>query len=125
MGKMATEVTVPTDPPVVEGPYLVPASDLKKRGWRGIMRTVQERGTVVVTNHDRAEAVILGVREYEALRTKAAEADARAESELDLLRLQFDERLKALRAPDAGKKLRSMMRGSAKLSGKVKAGAGY
>ena len=116
---------MPTDPLVVEGPYLVPASDLKKRGWRGMMRTVQERGTVVVTNHNRAEAVILGVREYEALRTKAAEADARAESELDLLRLQFDERLKALRAPDAGKKLRSMMRGSAKLGGKVKVGTGH
>ena len=29
-----------------------PASDVKKIGWRGVMRSIQESGRVVVTNHD-------------------------------------------------------------------------
>ena len=37
----------------------VPASDVKKRGWRGVMRTLVKDGAVVVTNHDEPEAVIL------------------------------------------------------------------
>lgn len=116
---------MPIDPNLLEPAHAVPASDVKKHGWRGVMRTVQEHGTVVVTNHDRAEAVILGVREYEALRTLARQTEDRVESELEELRHRFDERLKALRATDAAKRLKSVMRGAARLGGKVKAGTGY
>ena len=103
----------------------LPASDVKKRGWRGVMRTLGEQGVVVVTNHDEPEAVIIPVKAYAGLLEVVRQAESRAASELDALRLRFDERLARLRAPDAGVRLRSVMRGRARLRGKVKAGAGF
>jgi len=39
-----------------------PASDLKKLGWRGMMKTLRAKGKLVVTNHDEPEAVIIAAR---------------------------------------------------------------
>lgn len=103
----------------------VRASDVKRRGWRGVMRTLGVEGAVLVTNHDQPEAVILAADAYANLLDRAKLADTRIESDLTLLRRRFDERLAALRKPDAGRRLRSVMRGPAKLRGKVKAGQSY
>jgi hypothetical protein len=46
-------------------------------------------------------------------------------AELDALRAKFDDRLAALRAPDAGDRLRKLARRPARLHGKVKAGTGF
>jgi PHD/YefM family antitoxin component YafN of YafNO toxin-antitoxin module len=103
----------------------VPASDVKRRGWRGIMRTLGEERAVVVTNHEQAEAVILAVHEYADLLERANQTQTRIEADLALLRRRFDERLAVLRKPDAGARLRSVMRGPARLRGKVKAGSSF
>jgi len=100
----------------------MPASEVKRRGWRGVMRTVGTEGAVLVTNHDHPEAVILSAEAYASLLEKAGQADTRTEADLALLRRRFDERLHALRAVDAGDRLRSIMRGPASLGGEVKAG---
>jgi PHD/YefM family antitoxin component YafN of YafNO toxin-antitoxin module len=102
----------------------VPASDVKKRGWRGVMRTLARDGAVVVTNHDEPEAVILPVDTYEALVDLVEQTRSRAATELDALRQQFDERLAVLRAPGADDRLRALARRPARLGGKVKAGKG-
>lgn len=102
-----------------------PASDVKKLGWRGVMRAVGRKGKVVVTNHDEPEAVILSVEDYAAIVRALHEAGDRSEQALDALRARFDERLASLRAADAGSRLRGVMRGPAKLGGKVKAGASH
>jgi hypothetical protein len=47
------------------------------------------------------------------------------ESTLAGLRRSVDERLSVLQWPSAGVRLRSTIRGRAKLGGKVKAGSGY
>lgn len=103
----------------------VPASDVKRKGWRGVMRGLKAAGAVVVTNHNQPEAVILSVDAYADLLDRANQTDSRVESDLALLRRRFDERLAALRKPDAGQRLRSIMQGPAKLRGKVKAGDSY
>jgi PHD/YefM family antitoxin component YafN of YafNO toxin-antitoxin module len=100
----------------------VPASDVKRRGWRGVMRTLRERGGVLVTNHDEPEAVILPIKDYTALVDVAMQSESREALELESLRRRYDERLAALLAPDAGMRLRSAMRRPARLRGKVKAG---
>ena len=107
------------------GLHGLPASDVKKRGWRGVMRTLAEQGVVVVTNHDEPEAVIIPAKAYAGLVQVVQQAESRAEAELDALRLRFDDRLARLRAPGAGARLRSVMRGRPRLRGKVKAGTGY
>jgi PHD/YefM family antitoxin component YafN of YafNO toxin-antitoxin module len=89
------------------------------------MRTLREEGTVLITNHDQPEAVILSADEYASLLDRAQQAESRVESDLALLRRQFDERLAALRKPDAGPRLRAIMRSPARLRGKVKAGKSY
>lgn len=103
----------------------IPASDVKTRGWRGVMRTLTASGPVVVTNHSEPEAVILSARDYEALLTLAKASEARTEAGLDTLRQRFDERLAVLRQDNTGDRLRAITKSPAKLRGKVKAGASY
>jgi len=99
-----------------------PASDVKKLGWRGVVKTIQREGKVLVTNHDAPEAVILSPQEYESIKLALEQAAARTEPSLDALREKFDARLAALQAPDAADRLRSVMQSPAKLDGKVRAG---
>jgi PHD/YefM family antitoxin component YafN of YafNO toxin-antitoxin module len=101
------------------------ASDVKKLGWRGVMKTIGRSGKVVVTNHNEAEAVILSIEEYGAIMQALRDAGSKSEAALDMLRRRFDERLASLQAADAGERLRSLMRGPAKLGGKVKAGESH
>jgi prevent-host-death family protein len=102
-----------------------PASDVKKLGWRGVMRDVRKSGPMVVTNHDTPEAVILSASEYEAIVQALEEARGKDKMALQALRERFDERLKPLRKPEAGDRLRAAARTPVKLRGKVKAGKSY
>lgn len=103
----------------------VPASDVKRKGWRGVMRTVRAEGAVVVTNHEQPEAVILTAEDYASLLERAMQSESRIESDLAALRRRFDQRLAALRTPEAGDRLRQVMRSPARLRGRVKAGTTY
>jgi prevent-host-death family protein len=98
------------------------ASDVKRRGWRGVMRTVGSGGAVVITNHDEPEAVVLSVEVFEQLRERAARSEAHLESDLESLRRRFDERLAALEAPNAGDRLRGVLGTRTRLGGALKAG---
>ena len=99
-----------------------PASDVKKLGWRGVMRAVARDGKVVVTNHNKPEAVILPAEEYTRLLELLREAGEKDRLLLDGLRRQFDERLACLKAPGAGDALRDFMCKPLKLEGRVLAG---
>lgn len=102
-----------------------PASDLKKLGWRGMMKALRSKGKLLVTNHDEPEAVIIPAEEYDVLVQIVEQSEARTESVLVGLRKSFDERLAALQDRSAAARLQSTIRGRAKLVGKVKAGIGY
>ena len=99
-----------------------PASDLKKLGWRGVMKAVARSGKVVVTNHNEPEAVIIPAAEYDAMLALLREAASRDQLALDALRRRFDERLASLKAPDAGEKLDSIFDKPLELGGRVIAG---
>ncbi len=102
-----------------------PASDVKKLGWRGVMKVVARNGKVVVTNHNQPEAVILPVEEYNRLLNLLRDAAIRDEISLDALRRKFDERLACLNAPGAGEKMRDILRKPLDLEEQVIAGADY
>ncbi len=102
-----------------------PASDVKKLGWRGLMRTLETEGTLLVTNHNEPEAVILSVQDYAAFVRLAQQSEATAEAALQALRTRFDARLAALQAPDAGDRLRAVLRQPTRLGGSVKAGTTF
>jgi len=102
-----------------------PASDVKKLGWRGMMNALRSNGTLVVTNHDEPEAVIIPVAEYDAIMQLVEQSEAQTETVLADLRRTFDERLSVLQGRTATARLQSTMRGHAKLGGKVKARSGY
>lgn len=103
----------------------IPASDVKRLGWRGVIEALGSERALLVTNHERPQAVIVSTEEYARLMAHAADAKARTKADLDRLRDRFDERLAVLRAPQAGKRLRAVMKGPARLHGKVKAGTSY
>lgn len=115
-------MSIATKPDAIGALPKTPASEVKKRGWRGVMRDVQKNGRIVVTNHDAPEAVILSTGEYEAIQQALEQAQARDRATLDALRSRFDARLKALKAPDAGDRLLAAARAPVRLHGKVKAG---
>jgi PHD/YefM family antitoxin component YafN of YafNO toxin-antitoxin module len=102
-----------------------PASDVKKLGWRALMKAIARTGQVVVTNHDEPQAVILSTQTYDAILEALRQLSANDDAALETLRRRFDARLSALSTRDAGNRLRTTMRKGAKLSGKVKAGATY
>ncbi len=102
-----------------------PASDVKRLGWRGVMKAVGNVGKLVVTHHNEPEAVILSTAEYAAIAQALEAAAAHNESALDELRRRFDERLSGLAGADASDRLRSVMAAPATLGGAVKAGASY
>jgi PHD/YefM family antitoxin component YafN of YafNO toxin-antitoxin module len=100
----------------------IPASDLKKLGWRGMMSALRSKGTLLVTNHDEPEAVIISVPEYDALIRLVEQSETQTESALAGLRRSFDDRLSVLQGRSAAARLRSTIRRRTKLAGKVKAG---
>ncbi len=102
-----------------------PASDLKKLGWRGVMKAIRSKGKLLVTNHDEPEAVIIPAAEYDALMQVVAQSEARAELALEDLRQSFDKRLSVLQDRSAATRLRSSMSSRIRLGGKVKVGASF
>lgn len=101
----------------------VPASDVKKRGWRGVVRRLQAEGPIVITNHEEPEAVVIAARDYEGILEMLLQAEAEEALALEALRRQFDERLAGLNTPDAGRRLRSILHTRARLHGRATAGA--
>lgn len=118
-------MSLPMKLAAIEDLPLTPASEVKKQGWRGVMRAVDRQGSLVVTHHSEPEAVILSVQAYRDIRQALEAGAAGAESALDSLRQRFDERLASLDAADAGDRLRALAREPAKLHGRVKAGSGF
>jgi prevent-host-death family protein len=102
-----------------------PASDVKKLGWRGLMKIVRSQGRTVVTNHNEPEAVILSTAEYAEIMQLVQQSASKTESTLTALRQRFDQRLAALQTPTADERLRAVMRGPATLDGKVRAGMSH
>lgn len=93
-----------------------PASDVKKLGWRGVMKVVARQGKVVVTNHNEPEAVILPIAEYERL---AQAASQQSRTVLAELREKYDARLAWLDEPGADEVLDSMFDKPLTLGGKT------
>lgn len=103
------------------------SSDFKKTGWRGVRERLMDTpgGTLVVTSHQRQEAVLLTTEEFVRLTDLAARATRKEADALEVLRREFDERLASLEAPGAGRKLAAITDQPARLHGRVKAGESY
>ena len=102
-----------------------PASDVKREGWRGIMRAVDAVGKVLVTNHDEPEAVILSMREYRQLTLLAEQVQRDNANKLEQLTHAFDAELAVLKQSDAGDQLRGAFGAPLALRGEVIAGRSY
>ncbi|HHX82417.1 MAG TPA: type II toxin-antitoxin system prevent-host-death family antitoxin [Pseudomonadaceae bacterium] len=99
-----------------------PASDVKKLGWRGVLEIAQRSGHLVITNHDRPEAVIVPAAEYARLLQRVQELDANKQAAIAQLNKEWDERLAVLRTPEAREKMREILRKPLHLHGQVLAG---
>ncbi|HEV2722491.1 MAG TPA: prevent-host-death family protein [Thermoanaerobaculia bacterium] len=83
---------------------LRPASFVKAH-WRDVVAEAKAVGEVVVTHHERPEAVVLSMARYQELIHEAAAADP-----LATLRADFDRELAVLREPGAAETLRRVFR---------------
>ncbi len=102
-----------------------PVSDVKREGWRGVMSVVDVTGKVLMTNHERPEAVILSLREYRLLTERADRVQRDDQSKLEQLTRAFDAELAVLQQPDAGDRLRQAFGAPLTLHGEVIAGRSY
>ncbi len=102
-----------------------PVSDVKREGWRGIMRSVDAAGKLLMTNHDQPEAVILSLQAYRQLTELAGRAQRDNQDKLDRLSRAFDAELAVLQQPDAGDRLRDAFAAPLALNAEVIAGRGY
>ena len=102
-----------------------PVSDVKLEGWRGVMKSIGAAGTLLMTNHDRPEAVILSLQEYRLLTELAESALRDKQHKLEELGQAFDAELAVLRQADAGDRLRRAFGAPLALKGKVIAGRSY
>jgi len=102
-----------------------PVSDVKREGWRGIMRSVDAAGKVLMTNHEQPEAVIMSLREYRLLTELAERVQRENKSKLERLTRAFDAELAVLKQPEAGDRLREAFGAPLALNGEVIAGRSY
>jgi PHD/YefM family antitoxin component YafN of YafNO toxin-antitoxin module len=102
-----------------------PVSDVKREGWRGVMKGVGAAGTLLMTNHDRPEAVILSLPEFQRLTELAESALRDQERKLEELSRAFDADLAVLKRADAGRRLKQAFGAPLALKGKVIAGRSY
>jgi hypothetical protein len=79
-----------------------PASEVKKPGWRGVMRLVRRNGKMVITNHNEPEAIVLSAKACTGLTQLAQQSATNTESALVSLQQGFDARLATARATDCG-----------------------
>ena len=112
-------------PPVLDHLERKPVSDVKREGWRGIMRTVDAVGRVLMTNHDKPEAVILSLREYRQLTELAETVERDKASRLAQLGQEFDAELAVLKQADAGDRLRAVFGAPLALNGELIAGRSF
>jgi PHD/YefM family antitoxin component YafN of YafNO toxin-antitoxin module len=99
-----------------------PISDVKREGWRGIMRSVDAAGQLLMTNHEQPEAVILSLQEYRQLTELAASAQRENQNKLERLTRAFDAELATLQQPDASERLHEAFNAPLSLNGQVIAG---
>lgn len=102
-----------------------PVSDVKREGWRGVMKGVGAAGKLLMTNHDEPEAVILSLQEFRRLSELAESALRDQERKLQALSQAFDADLAVLQQADAGSRLRQAFGAPLALKGKVIAGRSY
>lgn len=102
-----------------------PVSDVKREGWRGVMKGVGAAGKLLMTNHDQPEAVILSLQEFRRLSDLAESALRDQERKLQALSQAFDADLAVLKQADAGSRLRQAFGAPLALKGKVIAGRSY
>ena len=121
---IAVQVQHDSDPALVQM-QRKPVSDVKREGWRGIMRSVDVAGKLLMTNHDQPEAVILSLQAYRQLTDMAARAQRDSQNKLERLSRAFDAELAVLKQPDAGDRLRGAFGAPLALDGKVVAGRSY
>ena len=99
-----------------------PVSDVKREGWRGVMKGVSAAGKLLMTNHDQPEAVILSLQEFRRLTELAESALRDKEHKLERLSQAFDAELAVLKRADASSRLRRAFGAPLALKGKVVAG---
>lgn len=93
-------------------------------GWKTVLTRVQRKGAVLVTSHNRPEAVILSMDAYDHLVKGAAAAESGNAMTLDALRADFDKRLSALKKPGAADKIRKFMASKTEFKVTPKVGSG-
>jgi len=75
----------------------ISASDVKKRGWKAVSILAREKGPLVVTNHSRAEVVVIDAARYQAMLDRLEATDP-----LEALKRRFEQRLERVQGAAAG-----------------------
>lgn len=115
---MATPLEISTDLPSKA------SSDLKRIGWRGLLREVARVGQVAVTNHRMPEAVVIDAKVYDQLVKELVMLRRAAQPSLADLEERFAARIAQMRKPEIDTRLRELFTSPIDLEGSVRVGRG-
>lgn len=113
-------------------PSVRPVEDLPRRNatevknkWGDLVRQVRAHGSVAVTSHDKVEMVVVEVGRYREMAAVVEGVQGRRQAALDELAAEFDQRLAALKAPDAKGRLDAALASKGRVRPRPKAGASF
>lgn len=96
-----------------------------KNQWGEVVRMVQERGTVAVTNHSKVEMVLVNAATYHQLVKDSQALHGREQSFLEALDQRFDARLATLQQDGAAAQVGRVLAATGQLRSRPKAGATF
>lgn len=100
------------------------SSDLKRIGWRGLLREVALVGQVAVTNHRTPEAVVIDAKVYDQLVNELVVLRRATQPSLTDLEERFAARIAQMRKPEVDASLRELFTSPVDLEGTVRVGRG-
>jgi hypothetical protein len=96
-----------------------------KNKWGDLVREVRASGGVAVTHHDKVEMVVVEVGQYREMAALVEGVKGRQQAVLAELTTEFDQRLAALKAPDARARIEAAMASRGRVTPRPKAGASF
>lgn len=123
--RAATKQRIAGAPQVFADLRQTTATAVKTGGWSSVAQSAREAGAVVVTSHNKPDAVVLSPEEFARLKGLAEREAQREQRMLDELNARFDARMQALQAPGMGQRMADFMQKPVRLNGRVRAGEGH
>lgn len=100
------------------------SSDIKREGWRALVRLVSVKGFVAITANRRREVVVIETQAYDRLVDELTALRKATQPAVAELEAQFAKRIARMADPDVDARLRVLFTNPVDHQGRVRVGRG-